>query len=375
MPRDINQRLANLRARRSGTDRLSAVAMDGRSGILAKSFVAESYQKRAKNKSFTEYALGSMQEVDPDYTRISIETAQRVGRQLDQALPATGYPVEFRLQGSVPLNIHIRGVSDVDLLTLSKDFYTYDRRGSSAQAGQYHGTTSRTSLGVLSGIRKHVEETLKEKYPAATVDTRGGKAIKISGGSLARPVDVVPSHWHDTISYQTSKQERDRAVTILDKKTWATIDNFPFLHIALVHERDAESVGGLKKAVRLCKNVKSDTDSDIKLPSFDITSLMYHADQSALTIGCVYELAILAEAQRHLDYLYQNIDYARTLKVPDGSRCILDSTEKITALALLSVELDDLLRQVAKEQNFSLSSQSQPSLQASREAVKSLYLP
>jgi hypothetical protein len=78
-----------------------------------------------------------MQEVSPDYTRISIETAERVGRQLDAALTVTGLSVEFRLQGSVPLNVHIRGVSDVDLLNLDVGFLTYATIGVRSQQGYY----------------------------------------------------------------------------------------------------------------------------------------------------------------------------------------------------------------------------------------------
>ena len=43
---------------------------------------------------------------------------------------------------------------------------------------------------------------------------------------------------------------------------------------------------------------------------------MYHADMGQLRIGLVYELAILAETQRFLDYLHHNKDFARTLVTP-----------------------------------------------------------
>ena len=369
MPRDINQRLSALRARRSGTDRMSAVAMDAREELLAKSFVTESYHARAKSKSYTEYALGAMQEVDADSTRISLNTAERVGKQLEAHLGNAGIPVLFELQGSVPLNVHIRGVSDVDLLTLSGDFLTYDPSG----PAEYSSVpTPKTSVTVLSTIRAEAEKALRLKYPAATVDTTGSKAVKISGGTLARPVDVVPSHWHDTAAYQRSKQKSDRVVTIFDNKKVTTLDNYPFKHIALVTERDGRVYGSLKKAIRLCKNVRSDADSDIKLSSFDIASLMYHADQPALTLGCFYELSILAETQRFLDSLWRNQAYAKTLRAPDGSRCILDSEDKMTGLLHLSNEMDDLLKQVAKEQNSLLKLQGDPSLGDSREALRAL---
>jgi hypothetical protein len=353
MARDIDKRLNNLRSRRIGTDRLQRISADAQLAILAKSALQESWQKRATTRPYTRYALGAMQEVGPEYTRISLETAQRVGGRLDEGLTAVGTPVEFRLQGSVPLNVHIRGVSDVDLLILDKNFLTYATTGPRSVAGLYNGPTSRTSVEVLRGLRRESTAILTRRYPAATVDTSGSKAIKISGGSLARAVDVVPSHWYDNPEYQRTSRECDRGVTILDSKNGRTIDNLPFLHIKLVGDRDDGVNGGLRKAIRLCKQVKADIEEDgteVTLPSFDIAATMYHANSSSLKSGYVYDLAVLAETQRHLDWLYTNRGEAEKLRVPDGSRIIFDSEAKFSGLTRLSVEMDDLLKEVAREQ-------------------------
>lgn len=369
MARNINARLDHLKARRQGTDRL---AEDSRRTILAKSLKVESWQTRAPSRPYTRYALGAMQEVGHDYTRISVETAERVGNQLSNSI----YSIEFRLQGSVPLNVHIRGGSDVDLLTLDTTFLTYDRSGVRGQAGLY--TPSRkTSLSALSELRGSIERVLPISFPAAIVDVSGGKAVNISGGSLARTVDVVPAHWHDTTSYQQTQQLHDRAVYILNKRTSQTISNFPFLHIKRVEDRCNEALGGLRKAIRLCKNVKADSveeGTSIPFPSFDIAATMYHADMQALKIGYLYELRILAETQRHLDYLYHNEAYAKSLPVPDGSRIIFDTQEKYEGLKKLSIEMDDLVREVAKEQRPGLILETETALQTSRDSISSLKM-
>jgi hypothetical protein len=376
MARDIDKRLTQLRNRRTGTDRLYKVGTADQDTISKKSLLAESWQKRAE-KPYTKYALGSMQEVGPDYTRISIETAERVGKQLHENLTAQGMPVDFRLQGSVPLNVHIRGVSDVDLLTIDDSFFVYDTTGRWAVSGAvYRLPATRTSIGVLTSLRSECEKILKVKYPAATVDTSGAKAIAISGGSLARPVDVVPSHWFDCVSYQTTAQECDRGVTILNKKVPTTINNWPFLHIKGINAQDVASLGTLKKAIRLCKNVKSDAIEDgkeILLPSFDIAAAMYHADLTKLQLGSFYELAILAETQRHLDYLTMNEEAAMRLTTPDGSRKIFDNRDKLTGLRRLSMEMDDLLKEVAAEQS-QISAESL-TLSAARNVVATIAIP
>lgn len=369
MSSSINDRISRLRSRRSGMDRTSVIAMDAKDFIVNRSLALEDWERRAKDKPNTTFALGAMQEVDPTYTRISLETAQRVSDQLTKRLAGN---MEFELQGSVPLNVHIRGVSDVDLLALEADFHTYDSRGVMSRTGQYISPTSRTSVGVLTARRAEIIRSLREAFPAVQVETSGAKAVKLSGGSLARPVDVVPSHWHDTIAYQASRQKHDRAVTILDAKKSSTLENWPFLHIKKVRENCERTGGGLRKSIRLCKNLKAELEAEgqsVSISSFDLASIMYHANMSNLTVGSSYELAILAETQRYLDYLWNNKDQARQLIVPDGSRLIFDAEEKFTGLLHLSVAMDKLLQAVAKEQSYFLRQYESPMLDASREAV------
>lgn len=89
----------------------------------------------------------------------------------------------------------------------------------------------------------------------------------------------------------------------------------------------------------------------------------------SLSVGAYYELAILAETQRYLDYLWNNKEEARRLIVPDGSRFIFNTEDKFNGLMHLSVAMDSLLREVAKEQSFLLSLSEKPLLDASRAAV------
>lgn len=372
MARNIQDRLTNLRERRSGTDRLTSLNSTFAADVVAKSLLQEDYQKRSSgSQPHTRYALGSMQRVSAEYTRVGLDTAERVGKQL----VALSMAVHFRLQGSVPLDVHIRGVSDVDLLTLDSSFLTYDVTGRLARS--YGSAVPKTSLSVLGLLRREAEHLLRGAYPAATVDCSGGKAIKLSGGSLARPIDVVASHWHDTADYQATLQEHDRGVTILDKHVPAALANMPFRHIKRVHDRDALVLGGLKKAIRLTKNVKNDAENAsvaAKLPSFDIAALLWHADQVALRHGATYELAILRETQRFLDWCWHNKDASRKLRTPDDSRAILDSAAKMDALLTISTEMDALAKEVAREQVTTLR-YAEPTWSQIDEALRRAYIP
>lgn len=352
---DIQKRLIQLRARRVGDDRPTRTLLDSAEtrDALIKSLTPsnESWEERRQSKPFTAYAIGAMQPVDAQYTRVSREEAKRVEDQLKPRLTARGIPTEYRIQGSVALDVHIRRVSDVDLLALDRSHLTYDRHGVMAGRGVYLGLPARMSSTVLTNLRREIITCLEDAFPRATVEP-GSKAVSISGGSLRRFVDVVPSHWHDTAEYQLSQLERDRGVTILDVNDGKTIENLPFLHIHRITEQCNATYGGLRKAIRLCKQLKADMEADgriVALPSFDIAALMYHANELWLRYGIVSELSILGEAQRHLDYLAVNRTEAKKLKTPDGLRTILDTEKKFEGLTSLSVEMDDLVRQVARE--------------------------
>ena len=351
MAGNINNRLTQLRARRDGSRGMARDSLMKSESLASLLYpTPEAWEKRGgANQPYTRYAIGAMQPVSDTYTKVSKDTANRVANQLRDRLPNGGINAEFRLQGSVALDVHIKGVSDVDLVVLDTSFFTYMVTGAVAQRGGYTNPTARTSVGVLNELRTQVESDLVAAFPAAKVDKTGAKAVKITGGSLARDVDVVPAHWHDSIAYQSSGSEIDRGVKILNKKMATTIDNYPFLHIERIRSRCNSVGGGLRKSIRLCKNVKEDSDREIPLPSFDIAATMYHANQAALGVGTIFELSILAETQRHLDELARNHDMAKKLYVPDGSRPIFDTDEKLHGLLMLSIEMDELLSNVYSE--------------------------
>lgn len=340
------EKLANMRARRKGFDSIGAI---NKSVSFAEDSVnlVEAYESRGTTEA-VKYALGAMQALDAKYTKISLEEGDRVRDQLKTGLNNVGIPVVFEYQGSVPLDIHIRFASDIDLLVLHDGFITVDWNG--PRAGAY----SRRGGSVLSdmlNLRTTCESVLEAKFPATKVDKTGPKSIALTGGSLRRKVDVVPSHWHDTAAYQQSYDKRDREVKILDKAAMEMISNRPFLHMQRIEDKDIRTGGGAKKAIRLLKNIKRDSSHSIKLTSYDIAGLVWHLDDDALRKPYYLELSLLVELQNHLQLLIVNPAYAKTLIVPDESRKILDSDEKLQSLKWLKIELDELLKSIGRELN------------------------
>nr|WP_315483238.1 hypothetical protein [uncultured Undibacterium sp.] len=347
MNKNFDTKLNNLRQRRSDQRRLATAALSLDS--LYKGPVQEAYEKRSQNNA-TKYALGAMQQVDPAYTQNSIEQGERVKNQLKRNLDGE-IAVEFEYQGSVPLNVHIRGVSDVDLLVLRKDTYTYDPAGPRGKRGEYVGWHGESMVTLLTQLRNRCGNILRAAFPEARVDTSGSKSIAIDGGSLSRKVDVVPSHWHDTIGYQISGDRKDRAVCILETSTKQTVTNFPFLHMHHIQIKDISTMGGAKKAIRLLKTLKADSEKSesITLNSYDIASLVWHMDQSILSVYQWQELSLLANLQNALSHYIYNKEALMRLRTPDNTRCIINSEDKFNALVILFLEFITLSEAVGRE--------------------------
>lgn len=345
---DFDRRLSAMQDRRLGISKLqkslNSVAF---TEAAPRAVLTENYEKRTASKA-TRYTLGAMEEVKPEYTAISVEEGVRIGKQLISRLPSA-WNVECELQGSVPLNVHIEGVSDVDLLTIRTDYHIPYLVGQ--QANTPASPSPPTASGLIAQLRQSAHSELCKAFPACNVDASGAKSLCMTGGSLRRKVDVVPSLWKLTAAYQTHQLKKHKGVVILDVKAWATSDNFPFLHMDKVHLKDLMTGGGVKKSIRLLKNLKNDSDSKemITLSSYEIAGLVWNMDDRSLNLQPWAELALLAVIQHALQFWRENKDIAMALTTPDGTRRIIDSHSKFLGLQLLSLEVDRLAEAVAAE--------------------------
>lgn len=345
MARNFDSRLERLKSRRQGPSELQKGQMtrDGRFVPLE-----ESYQKRGTKIAST-YALGAMQQVDPEYTAKSYEEGDRVRNQLEKAL-AGEIPVEFDYQGSVPLNIHIKGVSDIDLLLVRTVFVVIDKNGPRANT-HYSPWTGDSGESLLSQLRSRAEQILVNAFPEANVDVAGSKAITISGGSLRREVDVIPSHWYDNAEYQQSLLKKDRGIFIYLKKENDRTLNYPFLHMHQIQSKDDVTLGNTKKIIRLLKTLVADYDegAPIELSSYDIASLVWHFENAPLLVHNWNELALLWVTKANLDSMVANENQTKDLITPDGTRKIIDKEAKFLSLIRLRNEVNDLVVEVANE--------------------------
>ncbi|KVD08039.1 hypothetical protein WI80_14615 [Burkholderia ubonensis] len=349
MSTKYSQKLEKLRQRRKPTDLAKSLTASMTFDSARSDSLVESFEVQGKGVA-TKYALGCMAEVPPEYTAISLRDGQRIS---DQLTSQSTLKVSTKLQGSVPLNIHIYTSSDVDLLVFADWFISVDNPV--LVPTKYDFNPSISPVNELSRLRKFCEEYLDARYPAAEVDITGAKSIAVSGGSLARKVDVVPAHWIDSVEYQNTSFDHTRDVAILNKHERTTLRNRPFMHMASIEAKDRTSSGYAKRAIRLLKCLSRDADMKIKLSSYDIAGLIYHMSDAELIGQQYFPLLLLDRVEAYLRRLEANPHVAFSLNTPDGTRKVLDSAEKFTSLIQLRRELTDAIDNIATEYNTALA--------------------
>lgn len=296
--------------------------------------------KRVNQSDSVRYVVGAMQPIDPAYTENTFFQAERVCNQLGNRLTIK---CENKYQGSVTNDTHIKAQSDIDVLMLIERFFTVEPP--QKPQNPYKGDP----IQDLIDLRVEIIEALEQAFPEATVDYSGGKSVSIEGGSLRRKVDVVPANWYNTNQYAEKRDNIYRGVQILDAKKKERLKNTPFLHNAWIDYKDHQTNGGLRKAARLLKSLKYDTES-IGLSSYDLVSIAFNIPEAALNVPHGMELALLNSCNAFCIAIDADVSLRTSLMVPDGHRRIFDEGHATKAgLEALVRALNDLVRDVLEE--------------------------
>jgi hypothetical protein len=307
-----------------------------KASIFSKSFENTEYGQALR------YCFESMGEIEPEYTQNTIKAAEKVKGYLQSELPV---PVEFRYQGSVMTNTHIKLHSDIDLLVIHTWFYTLEVP--QVPTVPYNGNPENE----LKGLRENCIRILTPKYEKVDADSTP-KAVEVYQTIPKRKIDVVTCNWYNSNEYANHefKTEILRGVNIYDSKSHTRGIDYPFYHIYRVTSKDTNVQGCYRKIVRLLKTLKVDADNDIDLSSFEIASLIYAISDNLLTKSPNHQLLLLSEASNQLSRLINNKYYRENLISPNGKELVFGQNEsKVGALGKLKKELDELILDLREE--------------------------
>ncbi|HEX8377623.1 MAG TPA: hypothetical protein VF602_07375 [Pedobacter sp.] len=259
------------------------------------------------------YISEAMEAVSKTYTENTFKQCDRVIDQIKSNISSMHNGLSFEYQGSVPLNVHIKQHSDIDLLIVTGRYHTV--KLPLTPQNPYLGNPEDDHRE----LRKDVVETIKKEFPAVVVDNTGGKAVAIEGGSLNRKIDLVVSSWvHNTNSYST-RDLTYRGIKLYDQKDSVFIENYPFLHIRKCEEKDCAVAGKFKKLVRYVKNIIKDSEN-LKISSYDAAGLIYQYDNTELLGLSSDPVSLSAGCENFLLNLLANNNLIDQAMVPNNTR-------------------------------------------------------
>ena len=338
MTTQLENRVKRLRLRKSDPERSSIT--------FIKEALAKSVGKFDKSQDAMDYISEAMTAVDQAYTKKTFEESDRVQKQIAEACTANNINVSFRNQGSVTNNTHIRFCSDIDLLVITEHFVTVI---APLQAtNPYNGNP----IQDLLALRKLIETRLKSSYYEANVDISGTKAIRISGGSLKREIDIIPANWCHTKQFAAG-DENHIGVMVLDTSGPNRVKNFPFLHNQEIDSKDNATFGALRKIIRFVKSAKYDADCEINVSSYDIASLCYHLDTDVLAYRYSDDLLIASAWLDFSEKLLSDSHFRSSLHVPNSTRLLFCSNGlDVNGLKTLNSEVASIINQAKNTRNI-----------------------
>lgn len=302
------------------------------------------------DKDVARYVMRAMKAVDEEYTKRTKAAGEAVKQHLKESLTN----VSYEYQGSVMTDTHIRGASDIDLLVLCEKFvgtdilkvreelaktwkynsYQLDRLCRFDNSfSQYEGNSSLD----MAFLRTQIENIMSRTYTIC--DISKPKAVKITNQNFHRDVDIVTSSWFQSLDYVLDGMpDNKRGIKIYNKSTRDSEGpDYPFLSISRINQRSSDTNGRLKKMIRFLKNVRTDSEKNIPLTSFEINAICYSIPVQDYAEKEYKELVhILWSTMFHL----WNDGKQDELKSVVGDEYIFkDKPEKLEALKMLEDEV------------------------------------
>ena len=308
--------------------------------VISKSFSSTEIPANIK------YLAESMKKIEQKYNSRTIDAANRVQKHLQD-----NYTLHFnrayKTQGSVKTDTNIKVHSDFDLLTII-DRYHFLEPG----LPNDNSYTETSPDDDIKELREQSVKILKNIYDE--VDTSGAKSISIFNKSLNRKVDIVFCFWYHSKKYLETNEEHYKGIYLYDFPAKKKKRDYPFAHINNVNHKGNTTTDGSRKGIRLLKNLRADSETEIKLDSFQLTSIVHTIENSSLNYTFGNELLIAKAISDELNLMINEPTHRKAITSPNGTESPFQKDEDVPQLQKLKTDLDTLIIDSAKEINSPL---------------------
>ncbi|HCX22919.1 MAG: hypothetical protein CMB80_32390 [Flammeovirgaceae bacterium] len=296
-----------------------------RESILSDAFEECEYPDSLK------YALEAMEEIDPSYAYKTFHITKRIQDKLDKVFNDINLKVDFRYQGPIQTETHIVLYGGVELIILTKP---YDKKPW-IKINQIAGEV----MGVLTG-----DQNFKE------IDYSSKLRIKLSTSKPKCEIKILPAVWLDNNEYLETKREIDRGICEYNMLKKTRRRYLPFLNIARINAKDNRCNGGLKRIIRLLLTLQRDSEEDIDLNWYEISSVIYAIPEKQLKFNNEYALSLLGVVSAQLNRVVTDKNYRERLLSPSEKELVFGSRHYLTdEVVKLKTELDHLIQDLNED--------------------------
>ena len=246
-------------------------------------------QSKSENKAMR-YVISSMEEVEDNYRKNTMQAAEKVGNHLNE------FNCMFKLQGSVTTQTEIVKGSDADLVVITNRAVSLEQ--GLPNPSPYQGNLAQD----LKELRYNCEMKLQSVYNEVNVG--GSKSIEVYLTNPKRKVDVVVANWHEFRQY--TSDEYEKGICLYDKNKNQRLEaDYPFLRAHRINCHSYQDK--IKNMVRFMKNFREDFEIQ-NLTSFQINCIAYNLSYSYYSYN--KEIYWLKELQSYLPKqgYYKEID-------------------------------------------------------------------
>lgn len=208
------------------------------------------------------------------------EKQERTERMIREAVEAhaafDGYDIAVYTKGSYANNTNVKTDSDVDVAVQCGEAMYWDE----ASEGAHPPSTSYTGIWTPDRLRLELGAALEKKFPVQ-VDSSGSTAFRIHSSSARVDADVVPCFDYRYYFSPSSYREGSK----IFKKDGGSLVNYPAQQLEKGVEKDGQTRGCYKQAVRIMKRVENlmvDNCAHREVPSFFVECLVYNCPNDIL---------------------------------------------------------------------------------------------
>tara|TARA_Y100000817_G_C16415036_1_gene349327 strand:- start:44 stop:496 length:453 start_codon:yes stop_codon:yes gene_type:complete len=124
----------------------------------------------------------------------------------------------------------------------------------------------------------------------------------------------------------------------------------PFLNIARINAKDNRCNGGLKRIIRLLLTLQRDSEEDIDLNWYEISSVIYAIPEKQLKFNNEYALSLLGVVSAQLNRVVTDKNYRERLLSPSEKELVFGSRHYLTdEVVKLKTELDHLIQDLNED--------------------------